>query len=48
MASSGGIQIKLGWVWTVNGKPINLCKMPKLIQSTEIGQMIFFEVFRHP
>ena len=42
IANSGGILFKLGWLWTVNCKPINFCKMHKLIQSTEMGQLIFF------
>ena len=47
IASSGGIKLKLGWLWIGNFKPINFCKMPKLIQSIKMGQ-IFFKVFMYP
>ena len=39
-SGSGGIQVKLGWLWTVNLEPINYLKRARLIQLTDF--------FRYP
>ena len=37
IASSGEIQVKLGWLWTVNCKLINFCKRPQIDSFNKNG-----------